>query len=66
MDVGNVARKAAIAKYGLDTMYCENTNGRLETWTYSDGVKVPLHNFYAREAMNAWAERNRFGIIFVD
>ena len=25
-----------------DTLYAERANGRIETWTYSDGQRVPM------------------------
>ena len=60
------ARQNAIAKYGLQTMYCDHANGHLETWTYCDGQRHSLRSFITLEGVQSYAKRHGFGIIYTD
>lgn len=63
---GNEERKRAIQRYGLDTMYAEQHGTSYETWTYSDGQRHFLKTFATLEGLQSWAERHRYGIIYVN
>jgi len=65
----NPAPHPKAAKYGLDTMYAEQSgDGYYSAWTYSDGNRVPLFSGKSvmLETLQNYAERHRFAIVYVN
>jgi len=48
-----------------DTLYMEKSNGRWETWTYSDGQRVFLRSFPYRLDVINWAGTNDYKLVEV-
>ena len=44
-------------EHDLDVMYAEPNHTGFATWTYSDGLRVPLKSFATLEGLQGWAAR---------
>lgn len=48
-----------------DTLYAERANGRVETWTYSDGQRVFMWCVDSRAYAERLARRHDFAFVWV-
>lgn len=63
---GNAERAKYARAHGMDLLYAEVRHNGYATWSYSDGVRVPVRLFATLEGLQGYATRRRFAIIYVD
>lgn len=49
-----------------DIAYIDHCNGRFEMFTYSDGDRVYIRNFYTGEGINAYAVKHNYKLIWIN